>query len=71
VISCGLPTIHRRNECDQLWALAIQGRNECDQLWVTGDTGKGMRVISCGLPAIQGRNKCDQLWVTGDKLSFA
>jgi hypothetical protein len=25
VISCGLP--------------AIQGRNECDQLWVDGDTG--------------------------------
>jgi len=51
VISCRLP--------------AIQGRNECDQLWVTDDTG-GTNVISCGLPTIQGRNECDQLWVTGD-----
>ena len=66
VISCGLPSIH--------------GRKECDQLWVTGNTWKeGMRsvvcnrrnrevlnVISCVLSAIQGRNECDQLCVTDD-----
>jgi hypothetical protein len=66
VISCGLP--------------AITGRKECDQPWLTGDTGeelmcstvgyrqnKGdMNVINCGLPKIQGRNECDQLWLTGD-----
>jgi len=38
VISCGLPVIQERNECDPLWVTDDTGRNERDQLWVTDGT---------------------------------